>query len=141
MNVRLPDLPALPDVAEFRDALAPLLVDVPWWTIALVVLLVLRALVVVGRGERGSAWRTVLAVAIGSVVVAQLVVVGPELALLPLHVLAAFVVALIAWERPHPEAAPLKMGKRRRRTRRPWPRSLLLFATTAAAAAAYVVLA
>lgn len=115
-------------------------IDVPWWTVALVAALTLRALTVFGRGETGAAWRTLLALTVGGIVVAQLVLVGPDLALLPLHGVAALVVALVPWERPHPEAAQLRMGRRRRRNRSPWPRAALLLIATVAAAVAFVLL-
>ena len=114
--------------------------DVPWWTVALVAAVTLRALMVFGRGETGAAWRTLLALTVGGIVVAQLVLVGPDLAVLPLHGVAALVVVLVPWERPHPEAAQLRMGRRRRRNRSPWPRAVLLLIATAAAAAAFFLL-
>jgi hypothetical protein len=113
---------------------------VPWWTVALVAALTLRALTVFGRGETGAVWRTLLALAAGGIVVTQLVLEGPDPAVLPLHGVAALVVVLVPWERPHPEAAQLRMGRRRRRNRSPWPRAALLLIATAAAAAAFFLL-
>jgi hypothetical protein len=106
-----------------------------WWTVALSVALTLRACTVFGRGVRGAAWRGLFGVAAGAIVVAQLVVDGADTALLPLHAVAAITVALVPWERPHPEAAPLRMGRRRRRSALPWPRAVLLLAALAAALA------
>jgi hypothetical protein len=122
------------------DLSLPTLTGVPWWTVALVAALTLRALLVLGRGASGAAWRTVLAVLAGCLVVGQLVVEGADLALLPLHAVAAVVVALIAWERPHPEAAQLRIGRARRRRPPPWPRMVLLLAATATAVTASLML-
>jgi hypothetical protein len=126
--------------APYAETLRAATTDVPWWTVALVAVLVLRALVILGRGETGAAWRTLLALGAGGVVVAQLAVVGPDLKLLPLHVVAAGVVVLVPWERPHPEPVQLKMGRHRRRRRPPWPRTVLLLTLTALAATAFVLL-
>jgi hypothetical protein len=103
-----------------------------WWSVALALALTLRALAVFGRGVRGATWRGVFGVAAGVIVVAQLVLAGADVALLPLHALAAVTVALVPWERPHPEPAQLRMGRRRRRSTIPWPRALLLLAALAA---------
>jgi hypothetical protein len=94
---------------------------------------------VLGRGPVGATWRGIFATLAGLLVVAQLVFDGADLRLLPLHVVAAVVVALVPWERAHPEAAPLRMGRARRRRGPPWPRALLLLAAVAAAVA-YAVL-
>lgn len=105
------------------------------WAAAVAFALVLRALAVLGRGTAGAAWRTVTAILAGILVVAWLGTSGVELRALPLHALTAVVVLLTPWERPHTEAAQLRMGRRRRRTRLPWERAVLLLLATVAATA------
>jgi hypothetical protein len=129
-----------PVVASLDTAFAAALGSGWWWTVALTAVLMLRAFTVFGRGVGGATWRGLFGVAAGALVVAQLVVHGADTALLPLHAVAAITVALVPWERPHPEAAPLRMGRRRRRSALPWPRAVLLLASLAAALA-YAVMA
>ncbi|TVR90930.1 MAG: hypothetical protein EA416_10580 [Trueperaceae bacterium] len=92
---------------------------VSWWSVALAAALVVRALAVLSLGANGAAWRGVLAVVIGALAVAQLALEGPSVALLPLHAAAALVVALLPWERPHPEPPRLILGRNRHRRARP----------------------
>jgi hypothetical protein len=108
--------------------------DWPWWTLALAATLLLRALLVLALGPSGAAWRGLVALVAGLVTVAQLALEGPRAALLPLHAVAAVVVMLLPWERPHPEPPPLMLGRnRKRRARAPLARALLALATVAAA--------
>jgi len=105
----------------------------PWWTVALAAALMLRALLVLALGPGGAAWRGAAALLVGGVLVAQLALEGARLPLLPLHVAAALVVALLPWERPHPEPPPLMLGRnRKRRARAPVVRAVLAVATVAA---------
>jgi len=92
---------------------------VSWWSVALAGALVVRALAVLSLGANGAAWRGVLAVVIGALAVAQLALEGPSVALLPLHAAAVLVVALLPWERPHPEPPRLILGRNRHRRARP----------------------
>lgn len=95
------------------------IVGVSWWSIGLALALILRALAVLSLGANGAAWRGALAVTVGVLVVAQLALEGPSVALLPLHAAAAVVVALLPWERPHPEPKRLILGRNRHRRARP----------------------
>lgn len=105
----------------------------PWWTLALAATLLLRALLVLALGPSGAAWRGLVALLAGLLTVAQLALEGPRVALLPLHGVAAVVVLLLPWERPHPEPPPLMLGRnRKRRARAPVARALLALATVAA---------
>ncbi len=104
------------DLARFDPAL---FFGVSWWSIALAAALVVRALAVLSLGANGAAWRGVLAVVVGGLAVAQLVLEGPSVALVPLHAAAALVVALLPWERPHPEPPRLILGRNRHRRTRP----------------------
>jgi len=92
---------------------------VSWWSVVLAAALVVRALTVLALGPDGAAWRGVLAVIVGALAVAQLALEGPSVALLPLHAAAAAVVALLPWERPHPEPPRLILGRNRHRRARP----------------------
>jgi len=92
---------------------------VSWWSVGLAAALVVRALAVLSLGANGAAWRGVLAVVIGALAVAQLALEGPSVALLPLHAAAVLVVALLPWERPHPEPPRLILGRNRHRRARP----------------------
>lgn len=115
--------------------LAPL-AGAPWWTIAVIAALGLRALAVLALGPNGAALRGALALLVGGTVVAQLALEGPSPELLPLHAAAALVVALLPWERAHPEPPPLKLGRNRKRKARP-PVARALLALLATAAIAY----
>jgi hypothetical protein len=98
----------------------PALIDgVSWWSIGLAAALAVRALAVLALGPDGAAWRGALAVTVGALAVAQLALEGPSVALLPLHAAAALVVALLPWERPHPEPPRLILGRNRHRRARP----------------------
>ncbi len=92
---------------------------VSWWSVGLAAALVVRALAVLSLGANGAAWRGVLAVVVGALAVAQLALEGPSVALLPLHAAAVLVVALLPWERPHPEPPRLILGRNRHRRARP----------------------
>jgi hypothetical protein len=107
---------AMLDLARFGAAPGD---GLSWWSIGLAAALVARALAVLALGANGAAWRGVLAVAIGALAVAQLALEGPRVALLPLHAAAAVVVALLPWERPHPEPPRLILGRNRHRRARP----------------------
>lgn len=120
------------------ELLAPLafLTLWPWWTLALSAALAARALAVLALGPGGAAARGALALLAGGLLVAQLVVEGPALALLPLHAMAAVALLLLPTERPHPEPPPLKLGRnRRRRARAPLGRALVALLAVVAAAA------
>lgn len=118
------------------NAVLALLAEVPWWTVGVIAALALRALAVLALGPDGAALRGALALVVGGVAVAQLALDGPDADLLPLHVAAALVVALLPWERAHPEPPPLKLGRNRmRRARPPLLRALLALLAVAAVAA------
>ena len=110
------ELSALFDLSRFDLAA---IAGLSWWSIGLAAALVVRALAVLALGPNGAAWRGVLAVTVGALAVAQLALEGPSLALLPLHAAAAVVVALLPWERPHPEPPRLILGRNRHRRARP----------------------
>ncbi len=108
----------------------------PWWTLGLSAALLSRAASELALGRAGAVRRGVLAFVVGGLLVAQLALSGPTLALLPLHALAALVVLLLPFERPHPEPPPLKLGRNRhRRARRPYGRALLALVAVVAATA------
>jgi dienelactone hydrolase len=102
----------------------------------LVGLLAARLLAILLRGESGMLWRLLTAVGVGGALVAHLAWEGPRWTMAPSYVLATVVVLLIAWERPHPKAVMLKMGRNRRLRRPvPWGRAtlaLVLWAPTVA---------
>ena len=121
-------------MTELLAPLAPL-AQWPWWTLALSAALLARALAILALGPGGAAVRGFLALLAGALVVAQLVLEGPELTLLPLHALAAFALLLLPSERPHPQPPPLKLGRnRRRRARAPVLRALVALLAVVAAA-------
>lgn len=92
----------------------------------LVALLLARLVAILLRGESGMAWRLLTAIGAGGALVAHLAWEGPRWSMAPSYLVAAFVVVLIAWERPHPKAVLLRLGRNRRLRRPvPWGRALL----------------
>jgi dienelactone hydrolase len=102
----------------------------------LVGLLAARLLAILLRGESGMWWRVLTAIGVGGALVAHLAWEGPRWTMAPSYLVATVIVLLIAWERPHPKAVMLKMGRNRRLRRPvPWGRTivaLVLWAPTVA---------
>jgi dienelactone hydrolase len=102
----------------------------------LVGLLAARLIAILLRGESGMRWRLLTAIGVGGALVAHLAWEGPRWTMAPSYLVATIVVLLIAYERPHPKAVMLRMGRNRRLRRPvPWGRaiaSLVLWAPTVA---------
>lgn len=93
--------------------------------VVLLVLLAARLAAVLGRGPNGAAARGVFAVLAGAAWVAHLALEGPRWPLAPAYALAVLFVVLLPFERPHPEAPRLRLGRnRRRRDPLPWGRAV-----------------
>jgi len=93
----------------------------------LIALLALRVAAILLRGESGMVWRLLSAIGVGGALVAHLAWEGSRWTLAPSYALAVAFVLLLAWERPHPKAVMLRMGRNRRLRRPvPWWRALLV---------------
>lgn len=96
------------------------------WELVLLGLLGARALAVWLRGEGGAIARGLAATAAGAAWVAHLALDGPRWPMAPAYAGVALAVALLPWERPHPKAVLLRLGRNRRQRRPvPWARALL----------------
>jgi dienelactone hydrolase len=102
----------------------------------LVGLLAARLIAILLRGESGMRWRLLTAIGVGGALIAHLAWEGPRWTMAPSYLVATIVVLLIAYERPHPKAVMLRMGRNRRLRRPvPWGRaiaSLVVWAPTLA---------
>lgn len=107
------------------------------WEIALIAALGARVVAMWFRGESGAVVRGLAATAAGVAWVAHLAWEGPRWPMAPAYVGAALAVVLLPWERPHPKAVLLRLGRNRRQRRPvPWGRALvagLAWVPTAAA--------
>ena len=93
--------------------------------VVLLVLLAARVAGVLGRGDGGAAARGLAAVLAGAAWIAHLALEGPRWPLAPAYALAALFVVLLPFERPHPEAPRLRLGRNRlRRDPLPWGRAV-----------------
>jgi len=109
-----------------------------WLLLALVAARILAMLL---RGEAGAVWRGLIAVGAGGAFVAHLALEGPRWSMAPTYVAVALGVLLLPWERPHPKAVLLRVGRNRRRRRPiPWGRALLAALLWVPAAALPVLL-
>jgi len=100
-----------------------------------------RILAMLLRGESGAMWRGVAAVAAGATLVAHLALEGPRWSMAATYAAVALAVVLLPWERPHPKAVLLRMGRNRRLRRPlPWGRVLLALLLWAPMAAVPVLL-
>ncbi|MFN2321482.1 MAG: hypothetical protein ABR510_00795 [Trueperaceae bacterium] len=91
--------------------------------IVLLVALAARLAAVLGRGSSGAAARGVTAVLAGLAWVAHLALEGPRWPLALAYALTVLFVVLLPFERPHPQAPRLRLGRnRRRREPLPWGR-------------------
>lgn len=91
------------------------------WEVVLLAALAVRVAAVLGRGPWGAAWRGLAAFVAGAAWVAHLALEGPRWPLAPAYAATVLFVALLPFERPHPEAARLLLGRNRRK-RDPLPR-------------------
>ncbi len=93
--------------------------------VLLLVALAARLAAVLGRGPNGAAARGALAVLAGAAWVTHLALEGPRWPLAPAYALTALFVVLLPFERPHPQAPRLRLGRnRRRRDPLPWGRAV-----------------
>ncbi len=93
--------------------------------VLLLVTLAARIAAVLGRGPGGATARGLAAILAGGAWVAHLAFEGPRWTLGPAYALTVLFVVLLPFERPHPKAPRLRLGRnRRKRDPLPWGRAV-----------------